>query len=1622
MTPHWVSRGHSNLTEDNGETQTLKEGLEGHKLDTETLVNVLFAELKAYKTVQGDTGQERYNVLCDLLELCPEESGRLHERAIGLMELAQVLCYHSYSQQTDCSSLDSIHEALRLLELVPRSAQNQDQLLDDQAQALLWLYICTLESKLEKSIERDQRAKAQGLKKLEEFEPNDLNHEDRLLEDPFLYDGVHFSLAAESGEDAGGVSQTHAVLSALHQSLDDAFTLWKQLLGTRRVPAVRSPEQTAASLRLLAALYKLMAKPLQAMETYLLVRDLCRALGDSLGMASALGQVTRLLFQLECPNYAQLFLEEMESCLQKADGSDSSYLLQQQTCLLLRSQLCCTNHQLEEGLTLLLQVLQNLPHQKTTKVWYLLRAHVLQLVTVYLSLPPACLSLELRQQLFAQGWQMPEMALSEAQKLFRSIILLLMGSDVLGCRAGVSDVQFVDCGDNLLLKWQVLADMLGCLEHLVALLSRLEMVSKAKAFCLEAIRLAQKLQSTRWLASFLVLKAQLELQQSELELSNFSLEHVLFLLESSTELKDSKKQKDQTKILPRKGKLEGKKPRTPISEPPGEEECFLKGPVLELVAPVSRLEKADALTASPELKPKRRKRLAFLTHPASCPCCLCSDLALSALCLRWLLCCAQAELAVGSVAGGLALLRALRPRCAALTARSAAALRDGLGGSLQPPALQPPALQPPALEMLDELVASAYAALAVQSLASPQLAEELQEDLEMGLTFLASCRPHLPSWGVSRASLLLAKATAAIYHVASKHGSSVDGVFAASWTWQLSTLASAEPEEVAVPQTLTTGKARPQRRKNTPAMAPAGPKPRVKRNQRAKPVAVPSSDDVFAVGGSDSEVPPIVIRPVTVPCTPRQKAHPAQPRAAAAARTPFTIFNESSPPAGRARLPRAPKVLGRVKSRLQVTFSDDSDLEDLKAGLTPRATRKKSCAQKVLPPKSSGLRGQGSSAHPRRVPRAGAAGERRERATRRAVGRREEEERELLRAVEEEHETSCKVLWASKEEEGAPGRRHLPWHRQEGMDGEQEVLRQEASEDIMAAQWLGRGHPLHPEGTVSSALPKAGDVSSLDTVLELLKDAFNCISYCPPSVLYSQLCQLLALATGNQDPLSTAYLLSESVSITTRHQLLSILHRKIHKEKKSAGDVAEQLQGLSLQEGCLEKRCHHLRELQKLFTFSPTALGSGERDGFQAQLEQIPSGVAVCVLTLCSMQPGCVGDTLLLTRLEKGAAPLTLRIPTAPNTTPLHLLLRDFDTIQKEQKEANSCTEKESWWLRRFELDGKMKSLIETLEMQVLGCWRGALIPTSPDPALAEEAARLHAQLRCCGWRDADPSLLKVVLNAAALLTPHDVQALAFGLCPARPRQAQLLLQELLEKHRPCTKQPPGSLVLVLDKHLQKLPWESMTCLKAVPVTRLPSLRFLLSYSLAQKQPRSVLSRGVDPSSIFYVLNPHSNLLGTEKRFREWFEREPGWKGVTGAVPSPLQIQAALQEHDLYIYMGHGAGARFLDGQTLSRLDCRAVALLFGCSSAALALRGGLEGSGIILSYILAGCPLVLGNLWDVTDRDIDRYAQALLEGWLQGGSAAPLLSSVAQARQAPRLKYLIGAAPVAYGLPVCLQ
>jgi len=87
-----------------------------------------------------------------------------------------------------------------------------------------------------------------------------------------------------------------------------------------------------------------------------------------------------------------------------------------------------------------------------------------------------------------------------------------------------------------------------------------------------------------------------------------------------------------------------------------------------------------------------------------------------------------------------------------------------------------------------------------------------------------------------------------------------------------------------------------------------------------------------------------------------------------------------------------------------------------------------------------------------------------------------------------------------------------------------------------------------------------------------------------------------------------------------------------------------------------------------------------------------------------------------------------------------------------------------------------------------------------------------------------------------------------------------------------------------------------------------------------------------------------------------------------------------------------------------------------GCSSGRLHERGIFEPSGVVTSYLIGGAVAVVGNLWDVTDKDIDRFTVALIRYM---NDEISLDVGVVRARDACKLPYLIGAAAVCYGVPV---
>lgn len=129
--------------------------------------------------------------------------------------------------------------------------------------------------------------------------------------------------------------------------------------------------------------------------------------------------------------------------------------------------------------------------------------------------------------------------------------------------------------------------------------------------------------------------------------------------------------------------------------------------------------------------------------------------------------------------------------------------------------------------------------------------------------------------------------------------------------------------------------------------------------------------------------------------------------------------------------------------------------------------------------------------------------------------------------------------------------------------------------------------------------------------------------------------------------------------------------------------------------------------------------------------------------------------------------------------------------------------------------------------------------------------------------------------------------------------------------------------------------------------------------------------------------------------------------------------------------MGHGGGEKYVKGDRIRNLKKCAPCLLIGCSSGSLQDWGEYDTTGTLLNYTVAECPAILVNLWDVTDRDIDRFSKGVFQRWgladetishSHSLKSISLCEAVALSRDDCVLKYLVGAAPVVYGLPLRLS
>lgn len=276
----------------------------------------------------------------------------------------------------------------------------------------------------------------------------------------------------------------------------------------------------------------------------------------------------------------------------------------------------------------------------------------------------------------------------------------------------------------------------------------------------------------------------------------------------------------------------------------------------------------------------------------------------------------------------------------------------------------------------------------------------------------------------------------------------------------------------------------------------------------------------------------------------------------------------------------------------------------------------------------------------------------------------------------------------------------------------------------------------------------------------------------------------------------------------------------------------------------------------------------------------------------------------------------------------------------------------------------------------------------------------------------------------------------------------------------PQESSPYEHTILMLDKQLHCFPWESLPCLDGRSVSRLPSLACLkerisrISSDLGdlrgethQQGFTANAQRGA------YTLNPSGDLRNTQATLEKPLSSLHAWTSSVQQAPNENDMIHHLQDQDIFLYFGHGSGGQYIRPRSIRKLDKCATTLLMGCSSGTLTEAGNFEPYGTPVNYMHAGCPALLATLWDVTDKDIDRYSVEVLKRWglfgredemkpAAGRATArakskqkdpessacrkevkvSLTEAAAKSREACFLRYLNGAAPVVYGVPVFLS
>ncbi|KAJ9094312.1 hypothetical protein QFC19_007997 [Naganishia cerealis] len=351
--------------------------------------------------------------------------------------------------------------------------------------------------------------------------------------------------------------------------------------------------------------------------------------------------------------------------------------------------------------------------------------------------------------------------------------------------------------------------------------------------------------------------------------------------------------------------------------------------------------------------------------------------------------------------------------------------------------------------------------------------------------------------------------------------------------------------------------------------------------------------------------------------------------------------------------------------------------------------------------------------------------------------------------------------------------------------------------------------------------------------------------------------------------------------------------------------------------------------------------------------EQLPDGWCVVTINLTDDQ-----NTLFISRQQAAREPIVFAVALNRQSKKeededgftfetaigeLRDIIQSSDDTARNAKHIDSREGRLEWWNTRKALDKRLESLLKEIEFSWLGAFktilnrvdgrspaslstfRTALEKLFRNALASQDRTKVLHQIRleetiieCFSTLSSKSDEQELEDLVYYILDLYQYNGIPVAVAELETEQLVLDVQSALatfesdRRTESVSPQPEEHIFLILDRHVQEIPWESIPILRGRAISRIPSARFLVDRLETQElrtnaEDGTAHKKSIDAGNTSFILNAGGDLKQTQERFGGWLgdmTKARGWKGIIDRHPTELELGAMLERSELLLYVG----------------------------------------------------------------------------------------------------------------------